>query len=59
MQQETDVMWTATDAPPGTPSIPFRLPKIVFGSLYGFSPERKAALVGPQDGKISFSSISF
>src|SRR5258708_38384128 len=28
---------------------PFRLPKIVFGSLHGFPPDRKAALVGPQD----------
>jgi hypothetical protein len=28
---------------------PFRLPKIVFGSLQGFPPDRKAALVGPQE----------
>src|SRR5262249_27212638 len=28
---------------------PFRLPKIVFGSLHGFPPDRKAALVGSQD----------
>jgi hypothetical protein len=28
---------------------PFRLSKIVFGSLHGFLLDRKAALVGPQD----------
>jgi hypothetical protein len=27
----------------------FRLPKIVFGSLYGYLLDRKAAPVGPQD----------
>jgi hypothetical protein len=38
---------------------PFRLPKIVFGSLHGFPPDRKAALVGPLACRIviSFAAV--